>query len=186
MRSFFISTLTGFAAATLMEQSDFEFIKFVAQFNKQYNTAEEYAFRAINFKKTLAEVKKLNSSNGSSIHGINHMSDWTPEEYSKLLGLKHGAPKINTTLKHNANSQIADSINWIEKGVVNPVKDQAQCGSCWAFATTAANESAHAIATGELISLSEQQLVDCSSAQGNMACYGGWYYWAWDYLKTAA
>jgi len=75
-------------------------------------------------------------------------------------------------------------VDWRTGGCVAPVKDQAACGSCWSFATTAANESSQCIATGatSVVILSEQQLVDCDPISGG--CDGGWYYWAWDYLKN--
>lgn len=80
---------------------------------------------------------------------------------------------------------IPASVNWVTAGnYVNAVKNQGQCGSCWAFATTASMESAHAILQGTLFSLSEQQLVSCSSAYGNAGCGGGWYYWGWDYAAV--
>merc|ERR1739846_127827 len=64
--------------------------------------------------------------------------------------------------------------NWVEDGAVTPVKDQGQCGSCWAFSTTGSLEGAHFVATGELLSFSEQQLVDCAGIKyGNMGCNGG-------------
>ena len=78
----------------------------------------------------------------------------------------------------------ADEINWVEQGAVTPVKDQGSCGSCWAFSTTGSLEGAHQIATGELLSFSEQQLVDCAGkAEGymNSGCHGGLQDFAYDY-----
>jgi len=78
---------------------------------------------------------------------------------------------------------VPDAIDWRQKGVVAPVKDQKQCGSCWAFSATGALESAHAIKVGKLTELSEQNLVDCSGSFGNMGCDGGMPSWALEYVK---
>ena len=70
------------------------------------------------------------------------------------------------------DSNLTASVDWRTKGAVNPVKNQGQCGSCWAFSATAAIEGEHFIKTGTLLSLAEQQFVDC--VRTCSGCNGGW------------
>lgn len=193
MRSFVAIALAGAVSARPLYSNDFKFMKFITEHSKSYMTTQEYDHRFDNWKKSDAEINKLNQQNGTAVWGHNFTSDFNREEYEALLGLKgvelptrHGR-YFDVPVGHVSNQS---SLNWcspngnLATATCNPVKDQGSCGSCWAFATTASMESAHAIFYNTLYSLSEQQLVSCSGSFGNSGCQGGWYYWAWDYATT--
>ena len=166
---------------------DFQYFKYVSEFGKSYGTKEEFNFRASLFKKNLASLMKENSKNENTFHlGLNQFADYTPEEYKKLLGYKGQKKLRQGDVKVLPTDKMAEAIDWREKGAVNAVKDQRSCGSCWAFSAIAAIEGHYAIKSGELLSLSEQQLVDCSKAQGNEGCNGGWMDNAFVYAESTA
>jgi len=118
--------------------------------------------------------------------GHNKFSDWTQEEFDSILGYR---PELRTEERVFADFEVsnADSVDWRDKGAVTPVKNQGSCGSCWSFSTTGAMEGAHQIATGKLLSLSEQQFVDCDyGLRKNLGCNGGLMDKAFDYAKETA
>jgi C1A family cysteine protease len=87
-------------------------------------------------------------------------------------------------LENPAVDSLSDSVDWTQRGAVNPIKNQGQCGSCWAFSTVGTLESAYQISTGKLYSLAEQQLVDCDKSDNG--CSGGWPHSAYDNYYTGA
>jgi C1A family cysteine protease len=140
--------------------------------NKTYITPEERAFRLANWFKKYLKVKA--HTNTSYTIGLNKFSDMTIEEVKiKHFGYKKMSDFQGNDIKYlDESNQIPASVDWRTKGVVTPVKDQGQCGSCWAFSTTGTLEGAQALQTGTLISFSEQYLVDCAK-NGNYGCDGG-------------
>merc|ERR1719170_1750 len=118
-------------------------------------------------------IQEHNSGNHTWTMGINQFSDLTPEEFERIhLGYIH-RPNSQKNYADLSGIEAANDIDWTTKGAVTPIKDQAQCGSCWTFSTTGSTEGANFVSKSELKSLSEQQLVDCSGSYGNQGCNGG-------------
>jgi len=123
---------------------------------------------------------------------LNEWSDMTQEEFEAayLTGLDIPEEILNGTAQmqmHDDSLPVAngDDVNWVNHGYVTGVKNQGRCGSCYSFSATGALEGQWFKKKGKLLSMSEQQLVDCSGRFGNHGCRGGWYHACWNYIKSA-
>jgi C1A family cysteine protease len=156
-----------------------------AKHNKSYAVAEESARFAI-FVDNFNKINQKNAEHTTVKYGLNQFADLTGAEFKTRYASsgfvetdKEFVRAHTVDLGHHA---LPASVDWRTKGVVTPVKNQEQCGSCWAFSTTGVLEGFHAINTGTLLSFSEQQIVDCDTTC--YGCDGGWPYLAMVY--TAA
>jgi len=158
------------------------FTKWTQEHNKVYSTPNEHFFRLGVFFANYLKVKALQQTESYEV-AINAFADMTPAEFkAKFLGFRMTDRPRNVVLTQSITAN-PPAVDWRTKGIVNDVKDQGQCGSCWAFSTVAAIEGKWAQVKGKLVSLSEQQLVDCSTSYGNQGCNGGLMDQGFEYVK---
>ncbi|KAL5714024.1 putative cysteine protease rd21b [Ranunculus cassubicifolius] len=160
----------------------------LVEHRKNYNALGEKEKRFEIFKDNLNFIDEHNNGGDDSFKlGLNKFADLTNEEYRKMyLGTKMDTKKrlSNTRSSRYAvkeGESLPESVDWREKGAVVAVKDQGSCGSCWAFSTIASVEGVNQIVTGDLISLSEQELVDCDRSY-NEGCNGGLMDYAFEFI----
>lgn len=151
---------------------------------KVYNALGEKSNRFKIFKNNLRYIDEHNSNPNQTYKlGLNQFADLTNREFrsmyldtrmdAKIRSLSSNSNSYTDRYLPKAGDNLPDYVDWREKGAVVPIKDQGSCGSCWAFSAIAAVEGINAIVTGKLISLSEQELVDCDNQGGNEGCKGG-------------
>jgi len=159
-----------------------EFKKWQKTHHKYYSDPDFEVYRLGVFAQNL---KKIDSHPEHSSYklGQNQFMDLTSTEFKRyFLGLLDVPRPQNKNVFEFSDEAAPANVDWRTKGAVSAIKDQGQCGSCWAFSTTGSLESVSAIQGKGLGDYSEQQLVDCSSSYGNMGCNGGLMDYAFEYV----
>jgi cathepsin L len=175
------------AAAFALEEKEYQthFVNWMRQHGKSYSH-ENFRSRYAIFKNNLDFINNHNANPDNHRVAMNKFGDLTAIEFAAIYnGFKMPSQdKINQmpVLAYEHGMALPDSKDWRTAGAVTEVKDQGQCGSCWAFSTTGSVEGCHQITTGNLVSLSEKNLMDCSWDEGNQGCNGGLMTSAMDYI----
>ncbi|KAK6946296.1 Peptidase C1A, papain C-terminal [Dillenia turbinata] len=144
--------------------AEHHFSLFKRKFKKSYPTQQEHDYRFKVFSANLRRARRHQKLDPSAVHGVTQFSDLTPAEFRRTyFGLKKPLrlPSDASKAPILPTNDLPEDFDWRDKGAVTPPKNQGACGSCWSFSTTGALEGANFVATGKLVSLSEQQLVDC-------------------------
>jgi len=168
----------GVALSAAVPESVYQdaFVSWMQTYGESY-APEEFFYRYDTFKSNYDFVEKHNSGNYTWTVELNKFADLSSGEFKNIyLGFK---PELARSSRHLSLADLkvgaypSGSLDWVAKGAVTGIKDQGQCGSCWAFSSTGSTEGAVFLKYGHLTSLSEQELVDCAGTYGNQGCNGG-------------
>ncbi|OMO65349.1 hypothetical protein COLO4_31317 [Corchorus olitorius] len=166
-----------------------KFTQWMAQHGRTYEIKEQENMRFEIFKNNLEYIENFNKMGNQTYKlGINEFADLTNEEFLasyagyKMFPSTSSVSTNSNRFRYKNLTKVPASIDWRQKGAVTPIKDQGDCGSCWAFSSVAAVEGLVKIKTGELVSLSEQQLLDCVKTERSQGCGGGWMDDAFEYI----
>jgi len=168
------------AASLTDEQSEWLFSNWMQQHNKVY-AADQVVHRFNIWKENMEMILNHNlNSKASWTLGMNAFGDLTAEEWKARMGIRRVAHPVKPTHKKKHSFKPTKegaappaTWDWRDHNAINPVQNQGQCGSCWAFTAGDAVSGAWAIKTGLLFAVSVQEIVDCSGPQGNQGCNGG-------------
>lgn len=165
-----------FAASALASSTNERFSQWIKEFHIHFDNEEHQQHVFSNWMANDKYIVEQNAENRTYTLGHNILSGLNVEEYRAYLGLHIDFENNKIRNRKEKIDEVKESVNWVEKGAVTPVKDQGQCGSCWSFSTTGALEGAYFIKYGTLKSFSEQELVDCDNFSGggrDHGCNGG-------------
>jgi len=163
-------------------ENGYSFEDYTREFQKRYASPAERAQRQSIFEGRLATILAHNRGSSSWKQGVNRFTDRTTEELQKVFGLDKALAREyderdQPTMAFSRSRALPTSVDWTTKGIVTPVKDQGECGSCWTFATSEVVESYWALATGQLATLAPQQIASCTAnpldCGGSGGCEGG-------------
>jgi len=174
MKTVLLCTLLVAASFAFSSEKEYQdaFVSFMQKYQKSYNH-EEFQTRYNIFKTNINYIHSFNAENNGVTLAMNHFGDLTNQEFRGIYnGFKMPA-KIEGPIFNEVVAAPPAHFDWNDHGAVTPIKNQQQCGSCWSFSTTGSTEGCHAIKTGKLVSLSEQNLIDCSTSYGDQGCDGG-------------
>lgn len=197
----FCIVLLSFAAAcqavSFFELVVDEWQTFKLEHGKKYRSEVEEKFRMKIFMENKHQIAKHNAAyeqgNNKFKLALNKYGDMLLHEFVYTMngfnrtrgrvGYNQQVDLVGATFISPANVKLPESVDWRKKGAVTPIKDQGHCGSCWSFSATGALEGQHFRKTGVLVSLSEQNLIDCSAKYGNQGCNGGLMDQAFQYVR---
>jgi len=160
------------------------FLKYQTDFNKVYTSIPEHDQRFAAFSQTVERVERMNKAHGSNIYGLNKFSDMTQAEFKQShLGYKRSPVRAEPLIMDKPVQAAPTSFDWRTKNAVTAVKDQGQCGSCWAFSVTEELESMWFLSGKNIPTLAPQQIVSCDTV--DQGCNGGDTVTGYAYVKKA-
>merc|ERR1712141_877517 len=182
MKFLVIAALISLAASASVGRNQ-QWDDFKVKFNKGFRDLKHESERRAVFEANLdtIEAHNVKYEKGLSSYkmGINQFTDMTYEEFSNIVLMDpRDSEHVEVMQSKKIESSAPDAWDWRDEGILNPVKDQASCGNCWAFSTVGSTEAAWARAGNDLVSLSEQMFIDCGAGD----CNGGWVDRAFDTL----
>merc|ERR1740138_689891 len=153
-------------------------------FQIQTNGADEEM--KAKYDANVAKIDGMNAENNGASFAVNQFAAMDQAEWKAYLKRSStrdttNSPPVLGVHSHDG-SELAASVNWVTSGAVTGVKDQGQCGGCWSFAATGGLEGGWELASGNLVSLSEQQFLDCDTTDSG--CNGGLEYQGWSFFKS--